>query len=262
MDLKELANRWQKARLSAVEQALQSCAEGSAYKQGFLTSAPLAIQEEHLLGQVSQNMQEEVLRLVFLNSRKLAQSFSRHQGLSFEIQDFQALLQQSGIPCFQGAWESRNNALVLTRGACSYASDAKDFACTYWREALDGLVMGLGEEERSARHGCARVDGGACVDVLFVESHPEPTKSARFGVIPPMLVEELNEIKEQFLTSMKTEVEFVGYSAGTLYFHFPKGTSCGSGSIYKSALLSKIQTKHPYIQLQDISPRAVLGVDS
>ncbi|WP_415064245.1 hypothetical protein [Bdellovibrio sp.] len=252
MDLKDLANRWQKARLSALEQV----------RQDVVQSLPLALQEEHLLEQVPSEKQEEVLRSVFLNSRKLAQSFSRHHGMAFEIHDFQALVQQSEIPCYQGTWESRNNALVLTRGACAYASGAKDFACTYWREALDGLVMGLGEEERSARHGCARIDGGACVDVLFTETNPAPGKSKHFGVIPAMLVEDLNEIKDQFLTSMKTEVEFVGYSAGTLYFHYPKGTSCGSGAIYTSALLSKIQTKHPYIKLQDISPRAVLGVES
>ncbi|WP_347357551.1 hypothetical protein [Bdellovibrio sp.] len=257
MDLKDFNDRWQKARLSAIEQVLQN-----PEQSGMTRVLPLALREEHLLGSTPAEKKDEVLRAVFLNSRKLAQSFSQHQGLLFEIQDFQLLVQQSGIPCFQGLWESRNNALVLTRGACSYASEARDFACTYWREALDGLVMGLGEEERSARHGCSRVDGGACVDVLFVEANPAPGKSVRYGVIPPMLVEDLEQIKEQFTTSMKTEVEFVGYSAGTLYFHFPKGTSCGSGAIYTSALLSKIQTKHPYIQLQDISPRAVLGVES
>lgn len=257
MDLKDLANRWQKARLSAVENVLQ-CDQG----QDLVPSTSLALQEEELLQQVTSEKQEEVLRLVFLNSRKLAQSFSRHHDLVFEIHDFQALVQQADIPCYQGSWQSRDKALVLTRGACSYAAAAKDFACTYWREALDGLVMGLGEEERSARHGCARIDGGACVDVLFTDANPAPGKSEHFGVIPAMLQDDLNEIKVQFLTSMKTEVEFVGYSAGTLFFHFPKGTSCGSGSIYKSALLSKIQTNHPYIQLQDISPRAVLGLES
>lgn len=262
MDLEDLSNRWQKARLSAVENALSNCSENSEKPKGFLESVSLALKEEHLLEQVPQDKHEEILRSVFLNSRKLAQSFSRHHGLSFELQDFHQLMRQSGIPCFQGVWDSRKDALVLTRGACSYAAGAKDFACSYWREALDGLVMGLGEEERSARHGCARIDGGACVDVLFVETNPAPGKSQHFGVIPPMLEEDLKQIKEQFLKNMKTEVEFVGYSSGTLYFQFPKGTACGSGSIHQSALLSKIQTKHPYIKLQDISPRAVLGVES
>lgn len=260
MDFINLMNRWQKARLSAVGQGLLN--HSGDNEQSFVKSLPLALQEEYLLEQVPLEKQEEVLRRVFLNSRKLAQSYSRHHGLTFEIQDFQTLVRKSEVPCFQGTWESRNSALILTRGACSYANDAKAFACAYWRDALDGLVMGLGEEERSARHGCARVDGGVCVDVLFAETNPAPGKSEHFGVIPPMLVDDLNEIKDQFLASMKTEVEFVGYSAGTLYFHFPKGTSCGSGSIYTSALLSKIQTKHPYIQLQDISPRAVLGLES
>lgn len=252
MDLGELIDRWQKARLDAIEKGLPHN----------LDKLSTEMKEEHLVAHVPAERRDEVLRYVFLNSRALAQSFSRHQGLSFEIQDFQDLMQQSNIPCFKGLWESRNNALVLTRGACSYASEAKDFACTYWSEALDGIVMGLGEEERSARHGCARVDGGACVDVLFVEATPTLGKSGHYGAIPEMLTEDLNLIKEQFLSSMKTEVEFVGYSAGTLYFHFLKGTSCGSGAIYTSALLSKIQTKHPYIKLQDISPRAVLGVES
>lgn len=262
MDLKDFTGRWQKARLSALEQILQNQCDNSCEKQNIVSSLSLDLREEHLVAHIPSEKQEEVLRLVFLNSRKLAQSFSRHHSLSYEISDFQALLQQSAIPCLKGLWEDRNGTLVLSRGACSYAPEAKDFACMYWREAFDGIVMGLGEEERIARHGCARIDGGACVDVLFVETDPAPGKSQHFGVIPPMLVEDLDEIKEQFLSGMKTEVEFVGYSAGTLYFHFPKGTSCGGGAIYKSALLSKIQAKHPYIQLQDISPRAVLGVDS
>ncbi|NUN06569.1 MAG: hypothetical protein HUU57_12505 [Bdellovibrio sp.] len=262
MDFEDLSNRWQKARLSAVENTLLKGDENLEKPQAFLESVPLSLKEEHLLGQVPADKHEDILRAVFLNSRKLAQSFSRHHDLSFEIQDFQELLNQTGISCFQGSWSSRKDALVLTRGSCSYAKEANDFACMYWREALDGLVMGLGEEERSARHGCARIDGGACVDVLFVETNATPGKSQHFGVIPPMLVEDLNQIKEQFLNRMKTEVEFVGYSSGTLYFQFPKGTACGSGSIHQAALLSKIQTKHPYIKLQDISPRAVLGVES
>lgn len=241
MDLADFVNRWKKAR----EQALGK-----------------SLNEEESLELIPIVERDEVLRKVFLDSRRLAQSFSKYHSLSFELEDFQDLLNQAKISCFQGRWGERHGARVLDRPACSYAVKAGSFACDYWREALDGIIMGLGEEERYARHGCARHDGGPCVDVLFTEAAVKSTSEHGFGKIPEALVTELAEITEQFQVNMKTAVEFVGYSAGVLYFRFPQGTACGSGGVYKSALQSKIQSKHPYIHLQDVSPRAVLGSES
>lgn len=271
MELKEFVQRWQKARINALEKTqirepVCGTATEEVSSQSFYETASEEkysfSEEERLLEEMSLERQDEALSAVFLNSRKLAQSFSRHENIFFELPDFASLANQSEIPCFQGNWKSHNGALVLERSQCSFASRAKEFACTYWREALDGIVMGLGEEERSARHGCARIDGGQCVDILFVEGKSLTGKSKHFGEIPSQMVTNLGEIKDQFLTNMKTEIEFVGYSAGTLYFHFPKGLTCGSGSIFYTALLGKIKSKYPEIKLQDISPRAVLGVET
>lgn len=247
MKFDELADRWKKAR----EQALRSVQTGAT---------PEA--EEQLIENVEPARQEDLLRKVFLNSRSLAQSFSKHYQVSFEVDDFQKLLAQAQLPCFYGEWSSRPQAQVLNRPGCAYAKKAKSFTCDYWREALDGLVMGLGEEERVARHGCARHDGGGCVDVIFIETAEPRNSNYQLGPIPQALAGELMELAASFQQNLKTRVEFVGYSAGTLYFHFPEGTACGSGGVYKSALESKIRIKHPDIHLQDISPRAVLGSES
>lgn len=133
-DIKDFLGRWEKARLSALRSALQDP----------VVSTSLDV-ETQLLTHICSENKELLLRRVFDYSRKFGISASRYLGMSLEVQDLVEILQASPIPCFRGNWRSHNSAYVLERIGCEVVRDVGNLACDYWREALDGLIMGVGE---------------------------------------------------------------------------------------------------------------------
>ena len=195
-------------------------------------------------------------------------SLSKFLGLSFEIQDFQNLLEKSGIPCVQGRWESRKNAKILSRKGCDFCPKSGVNACDYWREALDGLVIGLGDKERLARHASIRHGDTACVDVFYFDGFyfdPEGRKetSLAWGPLPEHMAKNLMEICEDFERVMKVSILLKGLNEGVLYFEFKSSTDalCSGGQLLTSTFQRKIQKQYPGLVIQEVTPRAVLGVE-
>lgn len=262
LNLDQFANRWQKARVSAL---LRTCD---------LPSVGTDKTEENLLKQYFSKSQraadgglntsaENLYRAVFDYSRLLGLSLSKFLGLTFEVQDFQELLKKSGIPCAQGNWEERSNARVLNRKGCDFCPQAGAQVCDYWREALDGLVMGLGDKERFVRHACARHGDSTCVDVFYREAGERPENSLAWGTLPEHMSPILSEICHDFENKMKVPVLLKGLREGVLYFEFklPTDGHCGGGQLLIGAFQRKVQKHYPGLKVQETTPRAVLGVE-
>lgn len=171
-EIADLASRWQRARRSALKTVAESESPGADVALASVEA------EGEALRDVSAESIEKRLRDVFDNSRKLALSASKYFGVTFEIDDFRSLFVAAGVPCAQGIWERRDGAAIGTRNGCPMARVKNTHACDWYREAMDGLVMGLGQKERIVRHGSEAYGDSACVDVLFEEG-----PSAATGVV-------------------------------------------------------------------------------
>lgn len=293
-DISDFNRRWRAARLSAIDRACKNTNLDLSLNLNLNTIIELdsnqeaeSNKESSLLEQFffqapSKGEGDALLRAVFENSRLLAMSLSKSLGVSFEIDDFRALLEQSTIPCFQGQWESRKTAQVLNRQGCNFSPKSGPAVCDYWREALDGLIMGLGENERLARHSCVRhfADSGetsiggsnalntnsCCVDVIFVENtgHPFKADSLAWGPLPEHMTETLAQICSDFSEKMKTAILIKGLNEGVLYFEFESQTAagCSGGNLLSSTFQRKVHAVYPGLHIQEVSPRAVLGAEA
>lgn len=261
--------RWHKARVSAIRKAMGSDSN-FALSEGAASELESALIDQYFSQNSGVNLSESertqkkdmLLKNIFDHSRLLAISFSKCMGLSFELQDFQDFLTGSQIPCVQGQWVTREKARVLTRSGCGFCAQAGADACDYWREALDGLVMGLGEDERLARHASIRHGDSACIDVFYSDKDGNKETSLAWGPLPEHMAAELKLICDDFESKMKTSVLLKGLSEGVLYFEFKSATDtfCNGGQLLTSTLLRKVQKKYPGLTVQEVTPRAVIGV--
>lgn len=251
-NLIEFLEKWRQARISAIKQNIK-VEYISALEAGY---------EEYLLNFVAPDNQEKVLRGVFDNSRKLGLSLVKFLGISLELQDIKDILMRSSIPCAIGTWESRPHAQVLKRQGCSSAQKAGPFYCNYWREAFDGFTMGVGEQERYARHKSIPHGDDECLDIYFIDNPKE--KDNKWGRVPDHMLSQLSEIQEQFEKNMQTKLILEGLSEGVLYFKLESlnkdNPVCGTGAkLLHESLIKKVKSKFPGLSLMDTSPLAVYG---
>jgi hypothetical protein len=245
----DLAQRWRRARIAALQLGVKARQLES---------------EELLLAQVALEDQGPVLRAVFDNSRKLGISHACHFGIVWELSDFRSVLPELGVPCVIGAWETRENSLVLNRVGCkgAHESQPRAFYCDYWREAIDGLVMGVSEDERFVRHASRGHGDETCTDVFFKDVPVTQKQPLLYAPISETMQNSLDEIRTRLL-GLRAEVEFKGISEGTLYYYVktPSGDkACGAGGkILHEHLRKMIALKWPHLAIQDTSPLAVYG---
>lgn len=262
-DLKEFQDKWKKSRLSALKEVLGEKSAGIS-------------DEELLLKQVDTETKEKVLRKVFDNSRRLGLSVAKYLGLSWETSDLADLLPHVHVPCFSHPWRKHNSAYVLERSGCESFSKTGSLGCDYWREALDGLVMGVGENERLSRHRSMGHGDSECLDVIFTEVfHPPRVVSAtdpaeskkvsqKFGPLPENMSESLKPITRHF-ESMKIKLTLEGLSEGILYYRLDanEGVLCGAGGKLMHDSFSREMAKlYPNIAIRDVAPLAVYGGSS
>lgn len=263
--LDNFSARWCKARCSVLI---------SYMKENNITNSTdevkLSIQnEEEILNLIADSnclddsvQKDKILKSIFSFSRALALSFSKFYKISFEVNDFKELFQSSQIPCFRGECAKTNCAVTLERSGCSSCVKLKAFTCDYWREAADGVVVGLGEHERIVRHGSVRHNDAHCLDVIF--SDAQKNESLNWGKIPEHLVDELEKIKVDFEEKMKTKVVIRGINEGTLHYELQieSENACGGGSLINYTFISKVKNIYPGLKFKDVSPQAVLGKDA
>lgn len=255
--LADFQRRWELARLRAVRSAVAELAND-------------ATAETELLRLVPADARDRVLRNVFDYSRKLGVSASQYLGLSWEISDLADVLSLLKVPCVGGIWRDHNSAKVLERKGCDVGAGLGAFGCDYWREALDGLVMGVGDTERLARHRSQGHGDDSCVDVLFIEKAGPPPRvvssgrqasSRRFGPLPEGLEESLREVCERF-QAMKIHLVLEGVSENILYYRLDaqEGVLCGAGGkLLHESFIRALARVNPCLIARDASPLAVYG---
>ncbi len=266
-NFKEFNQRWLKARISAlkgIQPDHSPLGESENNHDLSLEANRVAAyfsQRRSIEDKDTEQRKDTLLKEVFDNSRKLALSYSKHLGMTFELQDFQDLLSTSGIPCVHGEWSSRLNARILKRKGCDFCSKTGSDACDYWREAMDGVVIGLGEKERLARHGSVRHGDDACIDVFFTEASRSEEDSLAWGPLPAHMALELLELAAYFQSTTRVDIDLKGFREGVLYFEFASSTDllCGNSNLLTQKFINLVREKFPGLILKDVTPQAVLG---
>lgn len=248
--LPDLDARWKLARISAIMKVKPIDNEDL-----FLSSLSSYEKEDF----------ENVLKGVFLNSRKLGVSYQRYTQITWERSDFKKYFQFLKSPCLQGNWESKKNGDALVRNGCSEGKSYGSLYCQYWREALDGLVLGLSDDAGYARHSAITSGDKTCLDV-FYEDQKHLTDAIwsnehRWGELPSEIIPQLDDMKLEF-QKLGIELDFLGVKESELYYKLEskKHLICGAtGNIYRHMLEKKTSEFLPNLKLKDASPVAVYG---
>lgn len=237
----ELGVRWERARIAALRSVLGGGVGGD--ERALLTAALEADPAGALRG-------------VFDNSARLGASFRRYHREEQTLASLPALLAGLGVACLRGGrWSATPGgaSAVYERPACSARATAG--TCDYWREAIDGLVVGLGGQVRHARHRSRGHGDEACQDVLYAD----PESPLRFGTLPGELAERLAPVRDlvrQFRGG--ADLELLGVSEGVLLYRLSAGHGCGETDALQELVERSLARKVPGLRLQEMSPRPVL----
>lgn len=248
-NVNEFSQRWLRARKTAIRSV------------SVLSDDAASEEERALLQKIPPGQREAVLRSVFDFSRRLGVSLSRHLSLSVGARDFADLLPMIASPCYAGRWRIHNEAQVATRSGCGFIEGLGSFGCDYWREALDGLVMGASDDVRLARHRSVGHGDADCVDVLFYDQGSGPKPGRHRGEVPAEYVQGLEVLARQF-QEKGIVLKWEGYSEGILFFRMEAGAKplCGAGGkLMHDALKGEVTKFFPGVELRDGSPLAVIG---
>lgn len=262
-DRSEFSERWKKARIAGIFSILARLQADGESEFDLLKAAR----------DVEPKEQDLILRGVFDNSRKLGLGATRYFGVTWEISDIVELLPFASSPCFSQVWRECDQVQVLRRAGCGVFGQLGRFGCDYWREAVDGLVMGVGDGERFSRHSSLGHGDVECVDVLYVENPlPEFAVSDRgkrgiqrsgrkFGRLPDELLQRLEPIRKRYeSTGLRLALE--GLSEGTLFYRLESGDGsiCGAGGkLLHESFAREVSRVSPALRIKDVGPLAVLG---
>lgn len=235
----ELARRWQLARCAATRAAVPEL--------------PADVDHDTLITLGLERAPDEVLRRVFDVSRQLGAGFRAYHRLDLPLSDLCEVLPRLGAPCVVRRWSrlADESACRGERGACSDVA-LHPRACAFWREAIDGLVLGMTSAILFARHASRGAGDDRCVDVLYV--HPQ--SPSRFGAIPDDVRDQLERIRRTACAlDPSLVVTFLGISERVLYYRAERSGDAGRAS---SAIEPAVRRRFPHLTLREVSPRPVL----
>jgi len=236
--VRDLATRWSNARVAALKKVLAE-AHPESEPQWALRALSLD--------------SKQTLKNVFDNSLALGRSFCRHHGLVLERADLVAVLPHLEVECTDRHAGHEEAFAALARTPCPNVS-----VCDYFREAIDGLVLGLSDGEVfHRRHRSAGHADETCMDVLF-----EPaagTDALRFGAIPQALSTELDALARRLRLMPGINVRFAGVSEGVLSYEIlTAGTDIAADAVVKT----QISRRFPQLTPRSVAPLAVISEEA
>lgn len=241
----DFMSRWQRARITSL---LELFPEGAGQSEDSLI---------RMAATQPQDTRDHVLKNLFRNCWRLGQSTKRFFGMTWELDDFKEVLTRGSVPCLRGEWGGTKNHLALKRQGCVEGTSMGSFVCDYWREAMDGLVMGCGSDARYVRLKNKLLGDDQCEDVFFLESD---AASHRYAPIPEAMLTTIAPVL-QSISRMQLTIDLKGIGDGNLYYELisKPSLSCSSVPSIARTMFQQAVTKHfPHLKIVDVSPRSVL----
>lgn len=240
-DFADLRERWRRSRWAALAAVIEPVSRDEA--------------EEHLLARALAHDHEQAYYRVFDNSLRLGQSLVRFYRTPITLDTLARELPSLGTPCLQGASTRPSPdepAFYVERRGCDGASR---LVCGYYREAIEGLVLGATGGLRHARHESRSASAERCLDVIYLD----PESPLRFGPIPPEIEPALTSAKRQARAfTSSCELSFLGLSEGVLYYEI-KRHGCGDELSLAGLVERAVARKLAGVVCKEVSPRPVMG---
>lgn len=196
---------------------------------------------------------EQVLRKAFDSGRTSGLQLKAEKGVPLSCHDIALILEQSNLPCISGKWlESVPGVWILQRSPCQQENR---HICDVWRESVDGLVMGAGENARYSRHSSFGDPGERCVDVLYPADKPQ----WRWGSVPE-IYQPLLQRMNQILAQHQAEIVVFGYAEQQLFYQLKDHHPFLHGHRYRFLVnsLEQLATQSdPPLHLVEMTPRTV-----
>lgn len=203
----------------------------------------------------------EQLRRTFDNSLRLGQGYAGFHRAPIAPEQLPFVLPRLDAPCLRGRWAEVEceAGFWLERPPCQLP--APRAFCDHWREAINGLVLGLTFGVCHARHRSAGHGDPACVDLFYAD----PESPLRFGALPPELAPGLQSVR-RLVSRFKggARVEFLGVSEGELLYQLsvdPARMGCGGAGAHPLRQMVErcLRKRFPALSARELSPRPVLG---
>jgi hypothetical protein len=244
LDPRDLAARWRLARGAAIERALP---EGGRRAE-----------EARALELVAPARRAAVSEAFFRNSWWLGRSAAERFGAVQGVEAMAALLAALGEPpCLAPVtWIEEGRRVCHRRRGCSANPDADAFLCDAWREAIDGLVCGLGDGVRFVRRQSRGRGGECCEDLL----HPADERDRAWAEPAAEVAGELAAIATG-LAERGVVVRFLGLAENRLGYVVEAGglPDCGpAGGIVQALIENHVHHRLPGVELAAAAPRSVL----
>ena len=239
----QLALLWHRARVHAL-----------ARSTGTLLPDASPQAEAAAVVTLTPTQQEALERAVFDTSRLAGRALARRWGGPLSTGRIAECLSETPLPSLHGLWTHTGAALTLTREGCGTSPCAA--VCRYWREAIDGLVMGLGDEARFSRHRSQGHGDEHCLDVFYPEAH----RDQRWGAVPGDVQAALTPVT-QTLQAGGVTLTLLGCSERVLFYRLASsaGPACGAGGILLRNLVNHAVTTHcPGYSTVESSPVGVM----
>jgi hypothetical protein len=197
---------------------------------------------------------EEALKQVYLATWRLGRGAARVAGGPIRLAEMADRLRAGrGVPCLAGRWRAEGAAVVRESPGCAEGVMGGARVCDWYREALDGLVSGLGQEIGFARRASLGRCGSHCEDVLFDDSAPE----LRLAPVPTFILEHVAHPIRR-LDEEGIELRLLGLAENRLYVTFARRSGgCGVPRLYFDLLADHLRERFPEIELRDATPRAM-----
>ena len=213
--------------------------------------------EARALAAVPPDRREAVTEALFRNSwrlgRSAAGSYGPVRGVDAMVTLFAGL---DAPPCLAGSWAKEGGIATHRRQGCAANSAGVRFVCDAWREAIDGLVCGLGEGVAYVRRSRASQAGGLCEELLYAAD----ARGHAWGAPPPDLASTLARVAEG-LAERGVAVRFLGINENRLGYVVEAAglPDCGPGGGVVTALIENhLHHRLPGFELAAASPRSVL----
>jgi hypothetical protein len=253
----ELRERWGRARRAALREVIPPQPPAALAD---LDARSESDEEDRLMRCALAVDRVATMRRVFENSARLGASFRAFHNRTLELADAAGALAALRPACLRGWGGGRADvdAPELARAGCPRASAD---VCAVWADAIDGLVLGLTDGARHARHRSAGSGDDRCVDVVIAAPTGVSTP-LRHGPIPDEMKDGLAAVSRSARTLGGVGVTFLGVSEGVLFYEVePRG--CGGSDIAVAPLIERgVHRRFPSLKTREISPRAVIDAAS
>jgi hypothetical protein len=193
----------------------------------------------------------KLLEKIYDKSRIAGKHIVKYKGDTLTTDHIISFLNKTDIPCLSSGWNLLDDESTYRRFRTSCPNTVCNRQCTYWREAVKGLVEGLGESTKYARHRSIGHGDNICVDVIYDSENSD----LKFGLISDEIEELIKPVRAE-LAKNQIKLILEGFSEGFLYYRLVDMDCKPDTFRYnfaKDFLIEKFREKLPKVVLFEIN---------